>query len=130
MFTYLVFTTELLVEVPKSLTIAVNSSAIFTCRSIANTDISWSITGQKFSPLGFSDPGHIGVLESMGITLLESNQSNVSIVRVEGIPDNNGTKLVCTAIRMQDAEIDQSDEALLILYGKPISFDEDNLFLL
>ena len=118
----MVFTTDLLVEVPKSMTIAVNSSAMFTCRSIANTDIAWSITGKTFSSLGFSDPGHIGFLESRGITLLESNQSNVSIVRVEGIPDNNDTKLICTAIRIQDAkidQIDQSDEALLILYGKP-----------
>ena len=130
MFTYLVFTTELLVEVPKSLTIAVNSSAIFTCRSIANTEITWSITGKKFSSLGFDNLALISFLNSSGITLLESNQSDVSAVRVEGIPDNNGTKLVCTAIRMQGAAIDQSGEALLILYGKPISFDEDNSFLL
>ncbi len=110
----------LLVVEPSSVLSPVDNDAIFECSSIENTTIEWRIDTRGFMALSFLGQS-IMSLNNFGFMKIVSNETNSSKVKVDGISQNNNTKLRCVAFRVHDngtQEIETSQDAELQFYGE------------
>ena len=74
---------------------------------------SWTITTRNVKSVSYSS--FESLFNSYGIRLLRDTPQNTSVLLVDGVIENNGTFVLCTAAA--DGIFAQSD-ATLLLYGR------------
>ena len=113
--TVLLYTTGIVVP-PKSVSIAVNATANFTCTAVAE-DIEWEANGQTVDSdlrnRGFND-------QAVPLTLLNATQNlRTRTLSVFGSADNNGSTITCVAIFLPPSfafSLSKSEPAVLLVF--------------
>ena len=112
-YAVLLYTTGIVVP-PKSVNIAVNATANFTCTAIAE-EIAWEVNGQPVDSdlrsRGFNN-------QAVPLTLLNATQNLYTrTLSVFGSADNNGSNIICAAYFLPPSlSINISEPAVLLVF--------------
>ena len=108
---------DLIIQSPTSVirSISINATTRFICVANSSATVVWVVSTRGFQTLSFDV--HFEILNSFGIDQ-RSFLNGTSILSVARHKENNGTTVQCTV--SSDGNIQQSESANLILYGKQI----------
>ena len=96
---------------PKSVNIAVNATANFTCTAIAE-EIEWQVNGQPV----YANLRSRGFDDEAVPTLLNATQNLYTrTLSVFGSADNNGSNITCAAYFLHPLSFNKSEPAVLLI---------------
>ena len=111
MHSYASLSSLAILDGPKSVVVALNKTAVFTCRALGviNFEIDNKPIDSNFRKRGFNDSSP---------AIPGDNKNEISrTLRVYGSTENNGSKIVCVTYTEDPFSLNRSSPAVLLVQG-------------